>query len=157
MVINVNPKNTNKKDPTERVFSDEEILMKQRFDLFDINHDGKITLDELKKVMKEMREDYDVSAQDYMTMIDTNKDGYITFEEFCAVMLTPHDNGNEFKDAFNAFDNDGDGSISEDEFMQAAKFLDKNLTEKDMKSMFKMADVDNSGAIDFDEFMSMMM
>eukprot|EP00854_Cymbomonas_tetramitiformis_P015203 gene15203-17985_t len=56
--------------------------------------------------------------------------------------------------AFNAFDNNGDGVIFYDEFVDVCSKLDlPGLTEEKIKSLFHVLDVDGDGCIDFYEFM----
>ncbi|XP_071165749.1 calmodulin-like isoform X2 [Mytilus edulis] len=62
----------------------------------------------------------------------------------------------EFKEAFNLFDKDGDGTISCTELGTVMRSLGCNPTEGELKDMIKEVDADGSGCIDFPEFLEMM-
>eukprot|EP00163_Fabomonas_tropica_P029285 TRINITY_DN622_c0_g1_i1.p1 TRINITY_DN622_c0_g1~~TRINITY_DN622_c0_g1_i1.p1 ORF type:complete len:164 (-),score=67.66 TRINITY_DN622_c0_g1_i1:228-719(-) len=62
----------------------------------------------------------------------------------------------EFHTAFNLFDKDGDGTISQDELKHVLKTLGQNPSKKEVMAMMKEIDVDRSGSIDFPEFVNMM-
>lgn len=62
----------------------------------------------------------------------------------------------EFKEAFNIFDKDGDGTISGKELGVVMRSLGQNPTEKQLDELINNLDKDASGTIDFGEFLSMM-
>jgi Ca2+-binding EF-hand superfamily protein len=66
----------------QRIFLDEKNL-RLAFDMFDTNKDGKLSKEELKKVLDTTNSEYiDVLVK----IIDNNKDGFISFDEFCGLM-----------------------------------------------------------------------
>eukprot|EP01017_Pseudomicrothorax_dubius_P034616 TRINITY_DN4770_c0_g3_i1.p1 TRINITY_DN4770_c0_g3~~TRINITY_DN4770_c0_g3_i1.p1 ORF type:complete len:148 (+),score=54.37 TRINITY_DN4770_c0_g3_i1:78-521(+) len=54
------------------------------FDEFDLNHDGKIVLEELKRAIEELTEE---ELRDFLEAADKNKDGGITFDEYLNAAL----------------------------------------------------------------------
>ena len=60
------------------------------------------------------------------------------------------------KYAFNAFDKDGNGSISIDEIMAIFRRTSNNVDKKVFEKMMKDADSNGDGAIEFEEFNSIM-
>ncbi len=62
----------------------------------------------------------------------------------------------EYKAAFQMFDEDGSGTISTKEFIKALKSLGQNVTKEEAENLMKELDVDGSGEISFDEFISYM-
>ncbi|XP_022334727.1 neo-calmodulin-like isoform X1 [Crassostrea virginica] len=62
----------------------------------------------------------------------------------------------EFREAFNLFDKDGDGSITTTELGTVMRSLGQNPTESELQDMINEVDYDESGTIDFDEFLQMM-
>merc|ERR1712141_18810 len=56
------------------------------------------------------------------------------------------------RDAFNKFDDSGDGQLGEWEFKQAWGFLGLKGGEKELSDIFAGVDANNSGLIDADEF-----
>ncbi len=62
----------------------------------------------------------------------------------------------EFREAFQAFDKDGNGSISTKELGTVMRSLGQNLSEAAIKQMIEIVDEDKSGTIDFKEFLNLM-
>ena len=62
----------------------------------------------------------------------------------------------EFREAFQAFDKDGNGSISTKELGTVMRSLGQNLSEAEIKQMIEIVDEDKSGTIDFKEFLNLM-
>lgn len=98
------------------------------------------------------------AAKIYAEM-DTDKDGKVDFTEFQEAMGVSKDDmkrrmlkkfGNAEK-ALKAIDKDGDGKVSEEEFLAAAK--DMNIPEDLAKEIFKDLEKANGGELTTDEFM----
>ncbi|KAK2980572.1 hypothetical protein RJ640_003501 [Escallonia rubra] len=62
----------------------------------------------------------------------------------------------EFKEAFNLFDKDGDGSITTKELGTVMRSLGQNPTEVELQDMINEVDADQNGTIDFPEFLNLM-
>jgi len=62
----------------------------------------------------------------------------------------------EFKEAYEIFDKDGDGSISTKELGTVMRSLGQILTEDTLNQMIEEVDIDKSGTIDFREFLGLM-
>jgi len=61
--------------------------MRQAFDVFDSDHSGKISREELRQVMKTLGENVtEDQLNDMLKAADINEDGEISFEEFCLMM-----------------------------------------------------------------------
>ena len=61
----------------------------------------------------------------------------------------------EFKEAFQIFDKDGDGSINTKELGSVMRSLGQNLSEEEIQKMIEEVDKDDSGTIDFREFLGL--
>jgi calmodulin len=62
----------------------------------------------------------------------------------------------EFKEAFQIFDKDGDGSITTKELGTVMRSLGQNPSEEELSIMIEEVDEDGSGTIDFKEFLGLM-
>jgi len=62
----------------------------------------------------------------------------------------------EMKEAFNLFDEDGDGEITEEDLGNLLSSLGDVATPAQVHDLFMEVDEDGGGSIDFDEFMVMM-
>ena len=62
----------------------------------------------------------------------------------------------EFREAFQAFDKDGNGSITTKELGTVMRSLGQNLSEVEIKEVIDEVDEDKNGTIDFQEFLSLM-
>ena len=62
----------------------------------------------------------------------------------------------EFREAYQAFDKDGNGSITTKELGTVMRSLGQNLSEAEIKEVIDEVDEDRNGIIDFQEFLSLM-
>lgn len=62
----------------------------------------------------------------------------------------------EFREAFQAFDKDDNGSITTKELGTVMRSLGQNLSEAEIKEMIDIVDEDKNGTIDFQEFLNLM-
>ncbi|XP_034323714.2 uncharacterized protein [Magallana gigas] len=62
----------------------------------------------------------------------------------------------DFKETFNLFDKDGDGTISTNELAMVMRSLGQNPSDAELEIMLKGVDEDGNGSIDFEEFVLMM-
>ncbi|KAK1400051.1 calmodulin-like protein 3 [Heracleum sosnowskyi] len=149
--------------------------LKSVFATFDKNSDGYITSQELKESLKNIgitMSDKDV--KEMVEKVDANGDNLIDIDEFCtlfeSIMSTSNveevdaadgeveNEGGYLKEAFNVFDEDGDGVITVEELgmvLSSLGFKEGKLLES-CKEMIRKVDVDGDGKINFDEFKTMM-
>ena len=69
-----------------------------------------------------------------------------------AVMMLTETQIDEFREAFNSFDEDGGGSIDTGELQAVLKSLGQEATQEELDKLIAVADTDGSGDIDFLEF-----
>lgn len=62
----------------------------------------------------------------------------------------------EFKEAFQIFDKNGDGSITVKELGTVMRSLGQNPSDEEIQKMINEVDEDKSGTIDFNEFLGLM-
>ena len=59
----------------------------------------------------------------------------------------------EFKEAFDMFDRDGEGTIGRSEFTAMMKTLGLELSDGELETLWDKVDMDKSGEIEFDEML----
>lgn len=139
--------------------------LKRVFQMFDRNGDGRITKEELSNSLENLG--IFIPVNDLETMIeriDVNGDGCVDIEEFGALYqsIMQAERGEEeeedIKEAFNVYDQNGDGFITVDELKSVLSSLGINQgrTIEDYKRMIMKVDMDGNGMVDYQEFKQMM-
>ncbi|KAJ8766624.1 hypothetical protein K2173_001144 [Erythroxylum novogranatense] len=132
--------------------------MKQVFDKFDCNKDGKISPEEYKATLRALGQDNTTTdVMKIFQVVDLDGDGYIVFEEF--VEAQKKGGGvrtTDIQSAFQTFDANGDGKITAEEVMEVLRRLGESCSLSDCRRMVKAVDVDGDGMVNMDEFMTMM-
>ena len=94
-----------------------------------------------------------------MVRVDVDHNGKIDLMEFIWMMndtLEKTDTMEDLKIAFRAFDTDGDGKISKDEFRICMLNFGERFGEEEISDMVRQADSDMDGSINFIEFVQML-
>ncbi|KAL2920977.1 Calmodulin-like protein 5 [Bienertia sinuspersici] len=143
------------------------VELRQVFDMFDQNGDGRITMSELRDSLINMG--IFIPDSDLLEMIaniDVNGDGCVDGTEFQALYdvimerngVDDESDEEDMKDAFSVFDKNGDGFISVDELRSVLGSLGLNQGKnlEDCKLMIMKVDVDGDGMVSFKEFKKMM-
>ncbi|KAI3743895.1 hypothetical protein L1987_56962 [Smallanthus sonchifolius] len=143
--------------------------LKQVFNFFDIDGDGKISQTELSNVLLtfgQQKSTATIEAQGILKEVDFNGDGFIDLDEFMSIMDSSkpvfagskEDNGDDdLKNAFLVFDSDKNGLISAKELQRVLISLGcSNSKLGKCRKMIKGVDKDGDGFVDFEEFKSMM-
>ena len=130
----------------------------EAFNMFDINKDGLLTVDEIFKMMKNYGYPLPkTEIKKMMDKIDTDGDGQIDFEEFITLIQSQTIFIDETDDdailrAFKSFDKDHDGKIPNAEF----KFLLNNLgnifSKEETEELFKISNLNDEGELDYVKF-----
>uniref|UniRef100_A0ACD6A1G3 Uncharacterized protein n=1 Tax=Avena sativa TaxID=4498 RepID=A0ACD6A1G3_AVESA len=138
--------------------SEEEIAgLKEMFKMLDTDNSGHITLDELKSGLRRVGAtlmDSEIDA--LMEAADIDNSGTIDYGEFIAA--TMHINKVDKEDklftAFQYFDKDGSGYITQDELQKACDEF--GMGDARIEDIIGDVDKDNDGKIDYNEFVEMM-
>lgn len=134
------------------------------FNRFDANRDGMISSDELAGVLRALGSDpSDQEVDQMMAEIDSDKDGRVSLQEFAAFcngdsgsQFSAEDGERDLREAFEHYDQDGNGQISSTELHQILSRLGERCTVDDCARMIKSFDSDGDGYVSFDEFRKMM-
>jgi calcium-dependent protein kinase len=130
----VNFKKTTLTLMASRIPEDQVKQLREAFEIFDTNGDGRLTLQELREGMKNVKgvkvTDEDVDL--VMAAVDSNHNGAIDYSEFIAACLQSHNylKENHLKSAFYFFDKDGNGTISMDELKTCLQNEDFTLADE---------------------------
>ena len=136
--------------------------LRRVFQMFDRNGDGRITKQELGVSLENLG--IYISDKDLVTMIekiDANGDGCVDISEFQTLyqmIMDERDEEDDMREAFNVFDQNGDGFITVEELRSVlvSLGLKQGKTVEDCKKMIWKVDVDGDGMVNFKEFRQMM-
>lgn len=134
--------------------------VRQIFNKFDKNGDGKISISELKEMMATLgsKTTHD-EVKRMMEELDQNGDGFIDLKEFADFHCNNdagNDDSKELRDAFDLYDVDKNGLISAKELHDVLRKLGEKCSLSDCRRMISNVDADGDGSVNFEEFKKMM-
>ncbi|KAK6128678.1 hypothetical protein DH2020_037577 [Rehmannia glutinosa] len=132
--------------------------LKNIFNKFDADGDGKISINEYKKTLEVLGGGTKTGAAQAFRAADADGDGFIDLEEFRKVCGGDGSGAKsvEIKAAFRVFDADRDGKIKAEELMEVLGKMGEKCSLEGCKKMISGVDRDGDGLIDMDEFINMM-
>lgn len=132
--------------------------LREAFNIFDKDGDGKINADEIGAVMRNLGiNPTDTDLQNMVDRYDDDGNGTIEFNEFINMMATKFEgHENNLRNVFDQLDSNKDGKIGKMELMDFMKKLGENVTPDQTELMIKEADSDGDGLISYDEFYKIM-
>ena len=132
--------------------------LKQLFMSLDVNGDGSLTIEELRKGLSGKENGDSLIA--IMEGADTDGSGEINYTEFLAATIDANIFLREdyLRTAFNMFDKDGSGKIDNEEVIAllTGEDLGTHVSSSAIKKAMDEIDENGDGEIDFEEFMLMM-
>lgn len=148
--------------PTEDAEASETPVSLTKFQLDELfqkfpQKDGKYDLEAISVLEK----DIGVPVKEWFPESEIDqifKQGYVTFDQFsrlCEANLILEGKLTEYREAFDAVDTSGNGSIGFDELYHLLHFLGTPLSDAKITQMMVDYDLDKSGQIEFNEFMLM--
>lgn len=130
------------------------------FRAMDLNGDGKLQKDEIKKGFTEYfrRNLTDMEVDELFAQVDSDENGEIEYTEFLAATLNEKNllSNKKLETAFQMFDKDGSGYISGDEIKEIFQF-GHNLDQNQIQQIIKQVDANSDGLISYKEFLQMML
>ena len=129
---------------------------KESFDMFDRNKKGKITINDITKIMKNFG--YPLSkdeAKKMVSSVDSSGDGEVDFEEFVMLMEKHIHNISDdpVLQAFRDFDKNYDGIITNCEFRYILTHVgDNKFSDKDVDELFKECEIKDEGELEYENF-----
>jgi len=134
--------------------------MKEAFKLFDKKSTGFLGSKEIPQLLRTLGYNpTETEVNTIMAEVEVDHNGKMNLSQF--IMLMHNQVGNtdtmeEMRIAFRAFDTDGDGKISKEEFRVCMLNFGERFLEEDIELMIRLADLDDNGFIDFEEFVRML-
>ena len=134
--------------------------LKEVFAVFDKDHNGSVSLNDLRLVMNQLgRFPTEPELYDMIREVNKNGSGSIEFNDFLGLMNSvskKQGSENDLQDAFNVFDADADGRIGVNDLKKVIQSLGESLSEAEISDLFQVADHDKDGFINFKEFSQLM-
>ena len=149
------------KKPQKFMLSDEQInLLKEAFDLFDMEKTGKIDYHELKLTFKafgfKVTKEEMKSIKERLDSKDTNRIGFDEFMDLMSEKFAERNPKDEALMAFDLFDEDKKGKINMKNLKKAVKEINENLSDSELKAIMDEFDTDGDGYITKEDFMKIM-
>lgn len=150
----------------DRLSTKQITILKEQFDSFDKDGDGKLTLSDTEAMMRSFGQNpskEEVAAKH--NALDKDRNGIIDFEEFVAGMsgtLAEAVNEDEFGKIFFLLDKDKDGYLNRKEIREGLAAgcggLEGGgeLTDDEVNDVLEEHDTDKDGKLSYDEFVAMM-
>lgn len=134
-------------------------FIKQIFDHFDINNDGKLNYIEASQIMLK----YDVD-QIFMPIAfeicDINKDNSISYDEFHLLYNLLGDLEDDpsiiYRNLFDKFDLDHNGFLEEEELYNFFRFIFKDISDQHILFYTEYFNKNNDGKLDFEEIVKIL-
>ena len=161
-----------------RIVKDQGLSLRQAFEVFDTNKDGKIEKKEFLNVFQNVKANLSFAElEELWDGLPKDTYGYLNYREFCASMEsnpmpssrteTQHDSIMKVRQriaqilrsrnitvhaVFVTFDRNNSGKLSRAEFRNALEHLKLNLSTYDIETLLVEADSNKDGLIDYNEF-----
>jgi hypothetical protein len=99
---------------------------------------------------------FDEGPQQSFCSADEVQDEIVSVEEVVDSAIRERKWSDKARKLFQALDVDGDGLLSEDDFIHGAPAIKPGLTEEELRSIFNNAARDDTGRLDYNEFLELL-
>ena len=139
-------------------FTEEQLSeLKDAFSLFDKNGDKTIPSSTLGTVMRALGHNPTETEIHDLTQQEDEVISFNRFQQIMAIKMKDDNNEEELREAFRAFDKDGQGFISAMELKHVMTNLGEKLKEEEVNELFSEAGIEMEGEINYEDFVSMIM
>ena len=135
-------------------------LLKEAFDLFDMEKTGKIDFHELKLTLKAFG--FKITKEEMFIIkekLDPQNTNKISFDDFIDLMTQKFSERNPREEAimaFDLFDEEKKGKINIKNLKKAVKEINENLSDMELKAIIDEFDNDKDGFITKNDFLKIM-
>lgn len=153
--------NTSQKKMSKDLTDEQLAEIKEAFDLYDKNQQGKISVDMIGTVIRSVgRNPTQQEVKEMIEDADPEKTGFVTYEQFLKLVKrapTRAELEEEVQEAFKVFDKDNKGLIPLAELRHVLTTLGEKLTTDEVDEVLKDAKVDKDGNINYITFVKMLL
>ncbi|KAG5453331.1 Calmodulin [Clonorchis sinensis] len=126
----------------------------------DKDGNGSIDIKELEEALSRVgRRPTRFEVANIMRRFDSDGDGRINFPEFIVMVMKKKKFASveaDLRRAFNYFDKNGDGFISQDELRSVIRLFGDKLKNVDAEAIMNEADENGDGLLNYEEFLTLM-
>ena len=140
---------------------EEKLKIDEVFSVFAQPEEDLVSTDKLGIILRALKQNPTESEiQEFLNKYDSTRRGFLEKRDLYLIMetkLRDTDTLEELLEAFNIFDEDNDGKLSNQEFRYAMTKMGDCLPEEEVDDMIKSADTENEGYITIAKFAQFLM
>ncbi|KAJ4817126.1 Calmodulin [Rhynchospora pubera] len=129
--------------------------LRPAFDVLDSDHDGRISLTDLKRFYSDLATPAPISDEEIAVMIstaDADQNGFVDFDEFESVLTQRKRENGSLMEVFRLMDRDGDGKVGFEDLKAHLQMVGMRVGDEEVKAMIEMAGGALNGGVTFDGF-----
>lgn len=130
------------------------VKMKEVFDIFDYDHSGQISVDELVNTIRALNMENE--AKNIISIVQSSSSAdELNFQDFLDI-FGYNDNQSEasLQQLYEAFDPNGTNCFGPEDFEKVCDSVGERFSTQEVDQMIDYADKDRDGGINFEEFVA---